>query len=119
MVVGTALGWGNLSTIALAVVLAFIFGYSLTLVPLLRHGLALKAALAIALAADSLSIAVMEVVDNLVMLVIPGAMEASLATFLFWGSLALSLLLAGIAAFPLNRYLIARGRGHALAHSHH
>ncbi len=119
LVIGTALGWGNVTTIALAVVLAFFFGYSLTMLPLLRSGLALGAAIPLALAADTLSIAVMEIVDNAVMLVVPGAMEAGLASPLFWGSLAFALAVAFVAAFPVNRYLIARGRGHAVVHEHH
>jgi len=119
LVIGTALGWGNVPTIALAVVLAFFFGYSLTMLPLLRSGLALGAAIPLALAADTLSITVMEIVDNAVMLVVPGAMEAGLASPLFWGSLAFALAVAFVAAFPVNRYLIARGRGHAVVHEHH
>jgi hypothetical protein len=119
MVIGTALGWGNLETIALAIVLAFIFGYSLTMLPLLRSGMALRRAVGLALAADTVSITIMEIVDNLVMLLIPGAMHAGLDTFLFWGSLAFALVVAGIAAFPVNRWLIARGRGHAVVHAHH
>ncbi len=119
LVIGTALGWGNVATIALAVVLAFFFGYSLTMLPLLRSGLALGAAIPLALAADTLSITVMEIVDNAVMLVVPGAMEAGLASPLFWGSLAFALAVAFVAAFPVNRYLIARGRGHAVVHEHH
>ena len=119
LVIGTALGWGNVATIALAVVLAFFFGYSLTMLPLLRSGLALGSAIPLALAADTLSIAVMEIVDNAVMLVVPGAMEAGLASPLFWGSLAFALAVAFVAAFPVNRYLIARGRGHAVVHEHH
>src|SRR5215217_5330261 len=119
MVIGTALGWGNVATIALAVVLAFFFGYSLTMVPLLRSGLALGTVLPLAFAADTLSITVMEIVDNLIMLVIPGAMEAGLTSLLFWGSLALALGVAFVAAFPVNRYLIARGRGHAVVHQYH
>jgi Domain of unknown function (DUF4396) len=119
VVIGTALGWSNFPTIALAIVLAFIFGYSFTAVPLLRSGLALAAVLPIALAADTLSITVMEIVDNAILLVIPGAMEAGLADPLFWGSLAFALAVAWVAAFPVNRWLIARGRGHALAHAHH
>jgi Domain of unknown function (DUF4396) len=119
MVIGTALGWGNVSTIALAVVLAFFFGYSLTMVPLLRSGLALAAVLPLAFASDTLSITVMEIVDNLVMLLVPGAMEAGPTSLLFWGSLAFALLIAGAAAFPVNRYLIARGRGHAVVHQYH
>lgn len=119
MVIGTALGWGNWPTLALAVLLAFIFGYALTLLPLLRAGIATRTALGLALAADTLSITVMEIVDNAVMLLIPGAMDAALNEPLFWGSLAFALVLAGIAAFPANRFLIARGRGHALVHAHH
>jgi hypothetical protein len=119
LVIGTALGWGNVATIALAVVLAFFFGYSLTMVPLLRSGLALGTVLPLAFAADTLSITVMELVDNLIILVIPGAMEAGLTSLLFWGSLALALAVAFVAAFPVNRYLIARGRGHAVVHQYH
>jgi hypothetical protein len=119
MVIGTALGWGNLATIVLAVVLAFFFGYSLTLLPLLRSGLTLATALPLAFASDTLSIAVMEVVDNAVMLVVPGAMEAGIFDPLFWGSLAIALVIAFVAAFPVNRYLIARGRGHAVVHQYH
>ncbi len=119
MIVGTALGWGNAATIALAVVLAFFFGYSLTMLPLLRSGMALAAVLPLALASDTLSITVMEIVDNLVLLVVPGAMEAGLASVLFWASLAFALAIAFVAAFPVNRYLIARGKGHAVVHKHH
>ena len=119
LVIGTALGWGNVATIALAVALAFFFGYSLTMLPLLRSGLALGAAIPLALAADTLSITVMEIVDNAVMLVVPGAMEAGLASPLFWGSLAFALAVAFVAAFPVNRWLIARGRGHAVVHEYH
>jgi hypothetical protein len=119
MIIGTALGWGDYETIALAVVLAFFFGYSLTLLPLLRGGLALATALPLALASDTISIAVMEIVDNAIMLWIPGAMEAGLTNLLFWGSLAAALVIAGVVAFPVNRWLIARGRGHAVVHEHH
>jgi len=119
MVIGTALGWGNFATIVLAIVLAFFFGYSLTMLPLLRSGLALASALPLAFASDTLSIAIMEVVDNLIMLVIPGAMEAGLGSLLFWGSLVFALAVAFVAAFPVNRYLIARGRGHAVVHEYH
>ena len=118
-VIGTALGWGDWPTIALAVVLAFFFGYSLTTVPLLRSGLALAAVVPLALAADTFSIVVMEIVDNAIMLVVPGAMEAGLGDGLFWGSLAFSLAVAFVAAYPVNRYLIARGRGHAVVHARH
>ncbi len=119
LVIGTWLGWGNLPTIVLAVALAFVFGYSLTMLPLLRSGLALATTLPLAFASDTFSITVMEIVDNGVMLLIPGAMHAGLATFLFWGSLAFALAVAFAAAFPVNRYLIARGRGHAVVHEHH
>jgi len=117
--IGTALGWGNLATIVLAVGLAFLFGYSLTMVPLLRAGLAFATAVPLALASDTLSIAVMEIVDNGVLLLVPGAMEAGLDEPLFWGSLAFALAVAFVAAFPVNRWLIARGKGHAVVHAHH
>ena len=119
LAIGTILGWGTLATIALAVVLAFFFGYSFTLAPLLRGGVPLRAALVLAFAADTLSITVMEIVDNLIVLIIPGAMEAGLGSLLFWGSLAFALAVAFVAAFPLNRLLIARGRGHAVVHQYH
>ena len=119
MVIGTAMGWGDVATIALAVVLAFLFGYALTIRPLLRSGLAFGAAAKLALAADTASITIMEIVDNAIMLAIPGAMSAGLGTALFWGGLAVSLAVAGMAAFPVNRWLIARGRGHAVVHAHH
>jgi len=119
LVIGMALGWGNVATIALAVVLAFFFGYLLTMIPLLRSGIALAAALPVAFAADTLSITVMEIVDNLIILVIPGAMEAGLTSLLFWGSLAFALAVAFVAAFPVNRWLISRGKGHAVVHEHH
>ena len=119
VVIGTALGWSNLPTIALAIALAFLFGYSLTMLPLLRAGVALAAAMPVALAADTVSIAVMELVDNAILLVIPGAMEAGLGEALFWVSLAVALLIAGAVAFPVNRWMIARGRGHAVAHRYH
>lgn len=119
MAIGTALGWGNLETIALAVALAFLSGFALTVMPLLRNGYSARAAIRLALAADTASITIMEIVDNALMLVIPGAMDASPISLYFWGSLAFSLAVAGAAAYPVNRWLIARGRGHALAHSHH
>jgi hypothetical protein len=119
MLIGTAFGWSNLGTVALAVILAFLSGYAFTMLPLLKAGMDWRRASATALAADTASIALMEVVDNLTMLLIPGAMDATLGTGLFWISLLASLILAGVAAFPLNRWLIARGQGHALAHSHH
>lgn len=118
MVVGTALGLGNLATIALAVVLAFLFGYAFTLVPLIRSGLAFRMALSLAFAADTISITIMEIVDNAVMLAVPGAMDAGLDSLLFWASLAFSLVVAGLAAYPVNRWLIARGRGHAVVHGY-
>jgi copper chaperone CopZ len=119
LVIGTALGWSTLATIALAVVLAFFFGYLLTMLPLLRSGLALGTVLPIAFAADTISITIMEIVDNLIILVIPGAMEAGLASLFFWGSLAFALAVAFVAAFPVNRWLISRGKGHAVVHDYH
>ena len=119
MVIGTAFGWGNLATIVLAVVLAFLFGYSLTALPLLRAGLALATVAPLAFASDTLSITIMEIVDNLIVLVIPGAMAAGLGSLLFWGSLALALAIAFVAAYPINRWLIARGKGHAVVHEYH
>jgi len=119
LVIGTALLWSDLATIALAVGLAFIFGYSLTMLPLLRNGIKFKSALLIALAADTLSIFVMEVVDNGIIIFIPGAMEAGLDTILFWTSLASALFIAFWAAFPVNRWLLLRGKGHALVHEYH
>jgi hypothetical protein len=119
MVIGTALGWGEWSTVALAVALAFFFGYSLTIGPVLRAGVAFKQAIRVALAADTLSIAVMEIVDNAVMLLVPGAMEAGLAHWLFWASLAFALLVAFVLTVPVNRWLIGRGRGHAVVHEYH
>ena len=119
MVIGTVFGWGNFATIVLAIVLAFFFGYGLTMLPLLRSGMALGAVLPLAFASDTLSIAVMETVDNLIIVVIPGAMDAGLGSLLFWGSLAFALAVAFVAAFPVNRYLISRGKGHAVVHEHH
>ena len=116
MIIGTALGWSEWGTVALAVALAFLFGYTLTSLPLLRGGLALGAVIPIALASDTLSIAIMEVVDNAIMLAIPGAMEAGLGNLLFWGSLSVALAVAGFAAFPVNRWLLQRGKGHAAVH---
>ena len=119
LAIGTALGWGNGPTIVLAVGLAFLFGYSFTAVPLLRSGLALATVLPLALAADTFSIAVMEIVDNAMMLASPGAMDAGLGDARFWLSLAVALAVAFAAAVPVNRWLIARGRGHAVVHAHH
>jgi Domain of unknown function (DUF4396) len=114
--IGTALGWSDLATIALAILLAFFFGYALTSLPLLRAGLALATVVPIALASDTLSIAVMEIVDNAILLIIPGAMDAGLGDVLFWGSLSVALVIAGAFALPVNRWLIARGKGHAVVH---
>jgi hypothetical protein len=118
MALGTALGLSNWPTVALAVALAFLFGYALTSYPLLRGGLALSAVMPIALASDTLSIAVMELVDNAIVVAVPGAMEAGLGDTLFWGSLSIALVIAGFAAFPVNRWLIARGKGHAVLHEY-
>src|SRR5918999_2280697 len=118
VVIGTALGWSNLPTIVLAIVLAFLFGYSFTMLPLLRANIALGVAVGLALASDTISIAVMEFVDNVILLLIPGAMEAGLDALLFWASLAFALLVAGPVAYPGKRYLIARGKGHAVVHAH-
>lgn len=119
LAIGTALNWSNVLSIGLAVVLAFLFGYAFTMVPLLRAGLAFGAVIKLALAADTASILIMEIVDNAIMLVIPGAMNAGLTSGLFWISLAAALLIAGAAAFPVNRWLISRGKGHAVVHEHH
>src|SRR6201989_2389069 len=116
MAIGTALGLGNLPTVVLSIALAFVLGYTLTSLPLLRAGLALAAVIPIALASDTLSIATMEIVDNAIVLAVPGALEAGLGDVLFWGSLAFSLVIAGAFAVPVNRWLIARGRGHAVVH---
>jgi hypothetical protein len=118
LAIASALDWANFASIALAVVLAFFFGYSMTLGPLLRGGVSLRSAARVALAADTVSIFVMEIVDNAIVLVVPGAMESGLGDLLFWWSLALGLALAFVAAFPVNRALIASGRGHAAMHSH-
>jgi Domain of unknown function (DUF4396) len=121
LAIGTALGLSDWTTIVLAIVLAFFFGYALTSLPLLQAGMALAAVAPIALASDTLSITTMEVVDNLIVLVVPGAMDAGLGDPLFWGSLSLALVVAGTVAIPVNRWLIARGRGHAVVHEtgHH
>jgi hypothetical protein len=116
MAIGTAAGFSDLGTVALAVGLAFLFGYALTSLPLLRAGLALSAVIPIALAADTFSIAVMEIVDNLIMVVIPGAMESGIGSILFWGSLSFALAVAFVIALPVNRWLIARGKGHTAVH---
>jgi hypothetical protein len=114
--IGTALGLANGPTIALGIVLAFVFGYSLTSLPLLRAGLALAVVAPIAFASDTLSIATMEVVDNAIVLVIPGAMDAGLGDILFWGSLSFALFVAGLAAYPVDRWLLQRGKGHTAVH---
>ena len=116
MVIGTALDWSNAATIAISIVLAFVFGYSFTSAPLLRAGMALGAVVPLALASDTISIGIMEIVDNTVVAVIPGALDASLSDVAFWASLALALLLAGLAAYPANRWLLVRGKGHAVIH---
>jgi hypothetical protein len=116
MIVGTALGFSNLGTVVLSIALAFLFGYGLTSLPLLRAGLALAVVVPIALASDTLSIATMEIVDNTTILLVPGAIDAGVGDLLFWGSLAFSLAIAGIVAVPVNGWLIARGRGHAVVH---
>ena len=117
--IATQLGWHDLASVALAVVLAYVFGYALTLRPLLQSGLPIRAALGVAFAADTLSITVMEIVDNAVVLLVPGAMDAGLSDLLFWGALALGLGIAWLAAFPVNRWLLGRGLGHARAMAHH
>ena len=119
MIIGTAIGLGTAQTILLAVILAFISGFGLTMIPLLRGGLGLGRALKLAFLADAASITIMEIVDNAVMLIIPGAMTAGLASPLFWASLVASLVIAGIAAYPVNRWLIDRGSGHAVVHRFH
>jgi hypothetical protein len=117
--IGSGLGWNNMATVLLAIVLAFFFGYSLTLRPLFKHGMGFRAAMPIAFASDTLSIVTMEIVDNAVMLLIPSALSAGPTTLLFWGSLAVSLVIAFAVTVPVNRYLIARGKGHAVMHSMH
>jgi hypothetical protein len=119
MAIATGAGWGNLASIVLAVGLAFVFGYSLTLWPVLRAGLSFLAATGVALAADTISIAIMEAVDNAFILVVPGAMEAGLGDAKFWWAIALGFAIAYGPAFLANRWLIARGRGHAVAHEYH
>jgi hypothetical protein len=119
MIIGTALGWGDAATIALAVILAFFFGYALTITPVLRSGLSFGAAVKVALVADTVSILVMEVVDNAVLLAVPGAMEAGLGDWLFWGALAFALAVAFVVTVPVNRAMIGRGLGHAAVHQYH
>lgn len=119
LAIGSALGLSTLTTIVLAVVLAFVFGYGLTITPVLRAGVPLATALGVAFAADTVSITVMEVIDNLVVLVVPGAMDAGLSSWLFWGSLAFALAVAFVVTVPVNRWLIGRGKGHAVVHQYH
>ncbi|MFF2011356.1 DUF4396 domain-containing protein [Streptomyces sp. NPDC058195] len=119
MVIGTALGWGNMATMALAIALAFLFGYTLTLRSVLKAGVGLGTALRVAFAADTLSIAVMELIDNGVIALWPGAMDATLADLLFWGALALSLAAAFALTTPVNKWMIGRGKGHAVVHQYH
>jgi hypothetical protein len=119
MVIGTALGWSNWPTVALAVVLAFIFGYSLTMRPVLKAGLSFRRAVKVALAADTVSIAVMEIVDNAIIVLWPGAMEAGLASVIFWAILAIALAVAFVVTVPVNRWMIGRGQGHAVVHAYH
>jgi len=119
MIIGSALGWTTGATVALSIALAFLFGYSLTSLPLLRSGMALAAVVPIALATDTVSIAIMEIVDNTIMVAIPGAMEAGLTDPGFYAALTAALIIAGAAALPVNRWLIARGKGHAVIHRYH
>ncbi len=119
LVLATWWGWSDGPSIALAVVLAFVFGYSLTIAPVLRAGLPLRRALGVALAADTLSILTMEIVDNAVLLAVPGVMEAGLLSPLFWGSLAFAFAVAFVVTLPVNRALIGRGKGHAVVHAYH
>ena len=119
MVIGTALGWSDWPTVALAIVLAFVFGYALTMRSVLGTGVGLRGAIRVALAADTVSIAVMELVDNGIVLAVPGALEAGLTDVLFWASLAVALAIAFVVTVPVNRWMIARGRGHAVVHQHH
>ncbi|GII23041.1 DUF4396 domain-containing protein [Planosporangium mesophilum] len=119
MVIGTALGLHNAAIVVLSVVLAFVFGYALTMRGVLRAGVGLKTAFTVALAADTVSIAIMEVLDNAVMIAVPGAMDAGLTSLLFWGSLAFSFVVAFVLTTPVNKWLIGRGRGHAVVHAYH
>jgi hypothetical protein len=119
LVISTALGWHDLPSVLLAIVLAFAFGYALTIRPLVASGMALRRAGRLAVASDTLSITTMEIVDTATVLIIPGAMAAGLLDGLFWGSLGLSLVIAGVVAYPVNRWLIGRGQGHAVVHDHH
>jgi uncharacterized protein DUF4396 len=119
LVIGTAFAWHNVPTMVTAIALAFVFGYSLTLYAVLRAGLSVKSAVKVALTADTVSIVVMEAVDNLVVVLVPGALDAHLTELLFWGSLALSFVVAFFVTTPVNRWMIGRGRGHAVLHAYH
>jgi Domain of unknown function (DUF4396) len=119
MVLSTWWGFGNAASIALSIVLAFCFGYGLTSLPLLRSGMSVREAAPLAFASDTASITTMEIVDNLFILIVPGAIAAGLGDALFWWSLIVGLLIAGAVAFPVNRWLLKRGRGHAVVHQHH
>ncbi|WP_306312517.1 DUF4396 domain-containing protein [Streptomyces hydrogenans] len=119
MIIGTALGWGNAPTMVLAIALAFFFGYALTLRGVLAAGLDLRSAVRVALAADTLSILVMEIVDNGVLLLVPGAMDAHLDDALFWGALAFAFAVAFLVTTPVNKWMIGRGKGHAVVHRYH
>jgi hypothetical protein len=119
MVIGTALLWGNAQTMALAIALAFVFGYSFTLFAVRRAGLGLKAAVKVALAADTVSIAVMEAVDNGIIALVPGAMDAHLSDGLFWSALLGGFAVAFVVTTPVNKWMIGRGKGHAVVHAHH
>jgi hypothetical protein len=119
MVIATAFGWGNLASIALAIALAFVFGYALTLGPVLRAGVPARRAMGLAFASDTASIALLEAVDNAFVVVVPGALDAGLGEALFWWSIAVGFAIAFLPAFALNRWLIARGRGHAVVHAYH
>jgi hypothetical protein len=119
MILSSWWGWGSFASIVLSIALAFVFGYGLTSLPLLRSGMSPREAAPLAFASDTASIATMEIVDNLFILIVPGAIAAGLDSALFWWSLVVSLLIAGAVAFPVNRWLIARGKGHAVVHAHH
>ena len=119
MILATWWGWGDVASIFLAIVLAFFFGYGLTSLPLLRSGMSVRQVAPLAFASDTASIGTMEIVDNLFVVIVPGALAAGLGDGLFWWSLAVGLLIAGAIAYPLNRWLISRGKGHAVMHAHH
>jgi uncharacterized protein DUF4396 len=119
MVIGTSLGWSTVPTVILSIALAFLFGYSLTIRPVLRAGVAFGAALSVALAADTLSITVMEIVDNAIIVAVPGAMEAGVGSWLFWAALAFAFAVAFVVTWPVNKWLIGRGKGHAVVHKYH